>query len=530
MKQKLIIIACVLVYLSLIFGLNNFPPALNADEAAFGYNAYSLFKTGKDEYGVFLPLRMQSFGDFKLPLYSYLSAPLVGIFGLNEFSTRLLAKIVGLGLILLIYQLSLEFFKNKKIALITLILSTVSPWIYIFSNQAHETGLATLLIGLSLLFLHRFWQKKRFTNWGLSMLFGSLSLYAYHSTKVIFPFLFLLQIYLFWQSRQQFQISKARSFLLPVVASGVVLLSFTFSEMLIPASRVKNLLLFSHENINLITSQANIEARFSPYGQKLFIDFREFLNRYYSYFSPEFLVSKGDVNNARFGFAGFNPLNYLDYAFFLIGLYFVLGLKDKQKFLILLPLIVTPLAGSLSWQEYSLSRTHAMIVSLLPLAGFGLYKIVKKQAFLGYCLVLASVLLSLTSIYFLQVHYPQRAHVIRSWQSGYKELVNYTQTNYDTTDSFYITKKHGQPYIFFLFYLNYPPEKYQPQARLSEPDEYGFGQVEQLDKYVFKFTSPKPGNKNHYVGYPDDFSDSDLSSLEFKDIVMGTETIFKITD
>lgn len=529
MKHKLIIVACVLVYLFLAFGLKNFPPALNADEAAFGYNAYSIFKTGKDEYGVLLPLRLQSFGDFKLPLYSYLSTPFMGFFGLHEFSTRLLAKLVGLGLILLLYQLSLEFFKNKRVALITLILGTVSPWLYLFSNQAHETGLTTFLIGLSLLFLHRFWQKKRFTDWGLSILFSGLSLYAYHSAKVVFPFLFLLQIYLFWQSRQQFKLSQPPSFWLPVIISTIVLLSFTFSELLIPAERVKNLLLFSHENIRLITEQALIEARFSPYGQKLFISFREFLNRYYSYFSPEFLVSRGD-GNARFGYPGVTPLNYLEYAFFLLGLFFVLNIKNKQKLIILLPLIIAPLAGSLSWQEYSLSRTHAMIISLLPLASFGLYQILKKRAFLGYCLIIASVLLSLASVFFLQFHYPKRAHVIRSWQAGYQELVNYTQTNYDDTDRFYITNKNGQPYIFFLFYLNYPPQQYQTQANISGPDEYGFGQVEKFDKYVFNFITPKLNKNNCYVGYPDDFSEKEMSKLKFKDIIIGTETIFRIVD
>ena len=29
------------------------PACLNADEAAFGYNAYSILKTGKDEFGKF---------------------------------------------------------------------------------------------------------------------------------------------------------------------------------------------------------------------------------------------------------------------------------------------------------------------------------------------------------------------------------------------------------------------------------------------------------------------------------------------
>jgi len=529
MRHKLIFWGCLVIYLFLAFGLKNFPPALNADEAAFGYNAYSLIKTGKDEYGKFLPLRLQSFGDFKLPLYSYLSAPLVGIFDLSEFSTRLLAKIVGLGLILLLYQLSLEFFQNKRVALITLILATVSPWIYIFSNQAHETGLATLFLGISLLFLHRFWQQKSLVDWGWSLLFSSLSLFAYHSAKVIFPFLFLLQIFLFWQNRTVVNRKKIKLAWVLVGFTAVFVFLFAYFEIKTPAARVKNLLLFSHESIDLIVNEAQTEARFSPYGQKAFITLREFLNRYLGYLSFEFLVNSGD-DNARFGYPGVSPINYLDYVFFLLGLYFLFSLKKRPLWLILLPLLIFPLAGALTWQENSLSRTHGMILAILPLASYGLYQISKNRRLLLWGFLLISVFFSLSGIYFIQSHYPKRAHVIRSWQAGYKELVNYTKQNYESVNNFYITNKHGQPYIFFLFYLKYPPEKYQPQATISGSDEYGFGSVEKLDKYIFKFATPKLNTKNSYIGYPDDFSKEELSRLKFKDIIIGTETIFKILD
>ena len=45
-------------------------PALYTDEAAFGYNAYSILKTGRDEYNQPLPLILRSFGDYKPALSS----------------------------------------------------------------------------------------------------------------------------------------------------------------------------------------------------------------------------------------------------------------------------------------------------------------------------------------------------------------------------------------------------------------------------------------------------------------------------
>src|ERR1700689_3486693 len=64
------------------------PPGLYQDESAIGYNAYSILKTGKDEYGVSYPLYFESFGDYKLPVYIYLTAISIKLFGMNEFAVR----------------------------------------------------------------------------------------------------------------------------------------------------------------------------------------------------------------------------------------------------------------------------------------------------------------------------------------------------------------------------------------------------------------------------------------------------------
>jgi len=50
--------------LRLLF-LNTHMPALYGDEIAIGYNAYSILKTGRDEFGKFMPLQFQSWGDQK---------------------------------------------------------------------------------------------------------------------------------------------------------------------------------------------------------------------------------------------------------------------------------------------------------------------------------------------------------------------------------------------------------------------------------------------------------------------------------
>src|SRR3989344_3219053 len=103
MVKKIVILIALFISIAWHFLPSASPPGFTADEAAFGYNAYSLLQTGKDEYGLRLPLRLKSFGDYKLPLYAYLSAPIIKVFGLNEISIRVVAGISALVVVISIY-------------------------------------------------------------------------------------------------------------------------------------------------------------------------------------------------------------------------------------------------------------------------------------------------------------------------------------------------------------------------------------------------------------------------------------------
>src|SRR3989344_1369248 len=75
--------------------LGDHPSGLTWDEAGLGYNAYSILKTGRDEFGTFLPIVFKSFGDYKPGIYVYLTVPSVAIFGLTEFAVRFPSALFG---------------------------------------------------------------------------------------------------------------------------------------------------------------------------------------------------------------------------------------------------------------------------------------------------------------------------------------------------------------------------------------------------------------------------------------------------
>src|SRR5512133_1009156 len=64
--------------------LKEIPPGFNQDEAVNGYDAYSLFLTGRDHHGHPFPFAgLESFGDWVSPLLTFFTAPAVGLLGLR---------------------------------------------------------------------------------------------------------------------------------------------------------------------------------------------------------------------------------------------------------------------------------------------------------------------------------------------------------------------------------------------------------------------------------------------------------------
>ena len=112
-NKKLLLIVFLAAIIRLPW-LDKYPPALYSDEVSQGYNAYSVLKTAKDEYGKFLPVSFRSFGDWKPPLPTYLMVPTVAIFGLNAYGVRLPSAIFGIATVYLSYFISLELLNLNK--------------------------------------------------------------------------------------------------------------------------------------------------------------------------------------------------------------------------------------------------------------------------------------------------------------------------------------------------------------------------------------------------------------------------------
>jgi len=82
------------------------------------------------------------------------------------------------------------------------------------------------------------------------------------------------------------------------------------------------------------------------------------------------------------------------------------------------------------------------------------------------------------------IHYPQTYP--SAWEYGFDQLVPYLEGIKGKYDKVYVTDKYDQPYILFLFYLKYPPVKFQHEVKLTPRDKFGFSTVRDFDKYHFE--------------------------------------------
>lgn len=142
--QTAIIIASILLlaFALRVYNLSNNPPGFFADEASIGYNAYTIFHFGTDEYGSSLPFFFKAFGEYKNPVETYSTVPFVALFGLNEFAVRLPSVLYGLLGIIAVYFLATVLFQtyhyHKLIGYLTSFLLAISPWHIHFSRSSLE--------------------------------------------------------------------------------------------------------------------------------------------------------------------------------------------------------------------------------------------------------------------------------------------------------------------------------------------------------------------------------------------------------
>ncbi len=227
MKPWLVIVFIIFCGIFLrLWQLGAVPDGLTWDEAAIGYNGWSVWTTRRDEWLQRLPASFKSFGDFKAPLAIYLNGPFTLVFGMHPWSIRLPFALAGSTLLFVWYFFlrrlhSLDLIRHEWAIVFGVAALSFSPWHLMFSRIGFESGLSLLLLVSGVFAL--LWYVLVKQTWWLSLGSASLfvlSMYAYHSAKIVVPLL-LITFFVMW--RKVFL--KHFRQILATILFGVVLLS-----------------------------------------------------------------------------------------------------------------------------------------------------------------------------------------------------------------------------------------------------------------------------------------------------------------
>lgn len=547
MKKRLTYFLLALIILLAFFlrfyKLTKVPPSLNWDEVSFGYNAFSILKTGRDEFGTKLPVfNFRSLDDFKMPAQLYLIVASEKVFGISDFAVRFPSALLGSLTVILVFLLSLELFRNKSIALFASFFTATAPWNVQFSRMASEANVALFFLCLGILsFLYGLRKNPWFL--ALSSLSVGFSMYTYLSYRVLSPLIALLLVFLYRKEILKI-LGKSRA---PVVLSALFAAVFFFSvakDSFSYAGQVRfvgtsifnvpDAYNYNEKQMFVDAAQGiNLTRRFF-HDSKFFTSFELVTRGYLTHFSPDFLFFDLDQKHHHAPRIG---LIYIWMLLFIpIGTYFLLRLgKSKTAIFVLGWLLLAPVPASVTWDIPHAIRTLPMSIPFSFLAAVGVVKafwelLRRGRLLFSFVLVVFAGVLMITFVYFLHqyfIHFPNERS--DKWQYGRKELVEYLENRKSEYDRIVVSTDLQWPNVFFLYYSKYDPKKYLEAG--GSASGYVLSQSNKYDKYEFrKFDYDKErGEKALLVGYPGEFP-KDIKPLKVINYLDGQPAIYVVEE
>jgi 4-amino-4-deoxy-L-arabinose transferase-like glycosyltransferase len=515
-KTLLLLLVVFIAFLLRFYSIGVNPPSLTWDEVAWGYNGYSLGIDGRDEFGRFLPHDyLESFGDFKPPVYAYLAIIPVKLFGLTAFATRFPSAFSGTLTVLLTYFLALELFPNAKhkryIGLFSAGILAVSPWHINLSRAAFEANVATLFLVTGVWLFLKAIQKN---PWYLTLSATSfvLSMYTFNTSRVVTPLLVVALGVGFYK-----QLLKYKKAAIIAAVLGFILLLPTLGFLFSPQAKLR----FAEVNIftdlgviersNLAIARDNNALWSKVIHNRRFLFTLEFMKHYFDNLTPQFLFIQGD-GNPKFSTQDVGQMYLWELPFLIIGSVVLFKRKEGNWWIIPLWLIIGIIPAATARETPHALRTETTLPMFQVFVAYG---IVQSASFLrkhtrewarlpdgqgisakggsasggDKYLKLFALCYSLFAIfsfaYYLHgyyVFYPKTYS--GEWQYGYKEAIEYVKTNDAKYHKIYMTEALGRPYAYFLFYLTYAPQKFRNSA-VVEREALGFVHVTRFGKYSF---------------------------------------------
>lgn len=444
LSNQLFLIATLLIlfvsFVIRIYNISSNPPGFFADEAAIGYNAYSLLKTGADEYHIPFPLFFRSFGDYRLPIPIYANIPFIAILGLTEVAVRITTIFLGL-ISILFFMLFTRELRGNLAGICTGLILMILPWHIHLSRWGSEYMSFPALLSISLFLYALSWKRKAFLP--VSYTFFALTLYTYYPSLFVTPlFLILVTLFVFLSRKNDWK---------PLALSCIV-----FFVVCMP-------LITAFTDGTLMTRWKSVQSEKVSVTEKA----TQILTTYRDAFTPDFLFLKGDLGMpghsiTRHSVQGFGELYLFQILFIPVGMYFALRKPIQgDAFLMTWLLILYPLGSALTSDGILATRSLIGMIPLSFFTGIGiseiailLYRKFHEAFTVAFFGAVFLIMLFSSGVYLRAFYkdYPLYSADFWGWQEGPKYIMKYFLTQKDNYDDLYMSGEYNSGEIFPKFY------------------------------------------------------------------------------
>lgn len=460
------------------------PISLSIDEVSFGYNAYSVLKTGRDEYGKFLPLTFKSTGDYKNPVPIYSMVPSIALFGLNEFGIRFPTALIATLTIPLFYLLFMEITGTLSISLAATVLLIISPWHIYYSRYVSDHLMAATLVILGALCFLRMLKTGRWF-WSIgSAVCLVLSMYTYYAERLFVPLLVLL---LFLLKRRDLN-ERLKQIILFIIVCVIIASPLIFSIFFGP-DRARAQMTWIGNDVEFVRNVA-----VKPLSSIPFLDSDNLLlfyfgvRKYLHYFDPGFLFYSG-LNMTKGGSYGLGVLYIFEIPFLFLGIITLFKTKVASRGLIIAWILIGLIPASLTNNEQHPGRTFVILPMLILISAIGaieFFKLVKTHfnqylqniIFVSFLSLIVWNLIQALLIF--SIHFPRQRG--ENFMEGTKETVEYALINKNKYKEIIFDPYRGIeapyivsiPHMYILFYSKYDPATYQQEEKTRPDGSFGF--------------------------------------------------------
>lgn len=489
-----LVLVIIIAAIFRLFAVGSVPYGIANDEVSYIISGYTIaHNNGVDIAGKFLPLSINLDSSLS-PVPVYILSLFTGLLPLSPLTARLPFALLGIGIVVLVYFLTLQIFKNRLIALFAGLALSLSSWQILVTRTVWDVIPAQFFYLLGLyLFLKKI--KKGSVLWSLPAFL--LGFFSYHGTKVFFAFLLLLLFVLFGKTL----FKRKKEFVLFGVGIVAIFALFGFVTITQSVTRQQEIIFTNPAVLKEAAKKVEFDrARSSApdflkkiESNKLTFFAEKMTASYLTAFSSNFLITVGDVH-PLFGYGVFfkGVLYLIDIPLLFLGVVYIAA---KSKFLnstrteenieyrnalLLLGggLLISPLPSTIASGYSYFIRSFMMSPFFAIFIGVGCFAIYKysqtlmsfRKPFL-YIIVLLYLLYVLRFCY--QYYFQLNTYGSEYWNGSSRQISEYILQNYQRFDRIIVVTSEDKIFLQYALASHATPPQLHTAWQKNWPVQFG---------------------------------------------------------